>query len=145
MEIERKFLVLGAPPEGGGAPTQLVQGYLAVDERGEVRVRVLEGSGAYLAVKTPRQAGAISRHEVEYSIPLQDAAQMLALCAERIVVKRRRLVEHAGRAWEIDEYSGANAGLVVAEIELGSETERVELPPWVGAEVTHDARYSNRN
>jgi adenylate cyclase len=145
MEIERKFLVTGAAPRGRREPVRLVQGYIAVDSEAEVRVRVA-GEAAFLAVKTFRRPGSISRHELEYPIPLRDATELLAACCGgRIVLKHRRVVEHAGMAWEIDEYSGANEGLVVAEIELASEIQRVELPSWVGAEVTHDARYSNRN
>lgn len=145
MEIERKFLVRGTPPEVGRAPVQLVQGYVAVGDQAEVRVRV-SGDAAFLTVKTVRQAESISRSEFEYRIPLRDASRMLAACcAGRIVLKRRRVVEHAGMAWEVDEYSGDNEGLVTAEVELVSETQRIELPPWVGAEVTHDERYSNRN
>jgi len=145
VEIERKFLVRSAPPAGDREPVQLVQGYLAVSAEAEVRVR-LAGERAFLTFKTLRQAGSISRHEFEYAIPLPDASRMLATCcAGRIVQKRRRVVEHAGVAWEIDEYAGANEGLVIAEIELGAETQQVELPPWIGAEVTHDPRYSNRN
>jgi len=145
MEIERKYLVRGTPPEGRQVPVQLVQGYVAIDSEAEVRVRVA-GEAAFLAVKTFRKPGSISRHELEYPIPLRDAGEMLAACcAGRIVLKRRRVVEHAGMAWEIDEYSGANEGLIVAEVELASETQSVELPAWVGAEITHDARYSNRN
>jgi adenylate cyclase len=145
MEIERKFLVRGARPKGDRAPVELVQGYVALDSDAEVRVRVA-GQAAFLTVKTFRKAGSISRHELEYPIPLRDASEMLAACCGgRIVLKRRRAVEHAGMAWEIDEYAGANDGLVVAEIELASETQRIELPSWIGAEITHDARYSNRN
>ncbi len=74
-----------------------------------------------------------------------DARELLALCDGPLVRKRRRVVVHAGATWEIDEFEGDNAGLVVAEIELGSEDEAFEPPPWLGAEVTHDPRYFNSN
>jgi len=145
MEIERKFLLRAPPAEGGPAPIELLQGYLALGDELEVRVRIA-GDSAFLAVKTLRASGSLSRHEYEYPIPLGHASELLRLCCgERIVRKRRRVVRHAGAAWEIDEYFGPNEGLLTAEIELSAESEPIELPPWIGAEVTHDSRYANRN
>ena len=141
IEIERKFLVVG---EGWRQAPALAyaQGYLNRDKQRTVRVRIVEGR-AWLTVKGAN-VGA-TRAEFEYPIPLADAEQLLALCDGPLVRKRRRVIEHAGARWEIDEFEGDNAGLVVAEIELASEDAAFEAPPWLGEEVTHDARYFNSN
>ncbi len=141
IEIERKFLVVGDAWRQAPA-TAFVQGYLNRDKLRTVRVRIVEDA-AWLTVKGA-SAGA-TRAEFEYAIPLADARELLALCDGPLVRKRRRVVVHAGATWEIDEFEGDNAGLVVAEIELGSEDEAFEPPPWLGAEVTHDPRYFNSN
>jgi adenylate cyclase len=141
IEIERKFLVIG--DDWRAAPAQpYAQGYLNRDKQRTVRVRIVERQ-AWLTVKGAN-AGA-TRAEFEYPIPLADAEQLLALCDGPPVRKLRRVVVHAGATWEIDEFQGDNAGLVVAEIELTSEDAAFEAPPWLGAEVTHDARYFNSN
>jgi CYTH domain-containing protein len=141
IEIERKFLVVG--DDWRAAPAlPYAQGYLNRDKQRTVRVRVVEDR-AWLTIKGAN-AGA-TRAEFEYPIPLADAEQLLALCDGPLVRKTRRIVVHAGASWEIDEFEGDNAGLVVAEIELASEDAAFERPPWLGAEVTHDARYFNSN
>ena len=86
-----------------------------------------------------------SRAEFEYTIPLEDARALLALSDGPVVEKNRRVVEHAGMNWEIDEFLGENEGLVVAEVELTSEDQEIDLPQWVGADVTDDRRYFNSN
>ena len=141
IEIERKFLVVGDGWRAAPA-VPVAQGYLNRDKQRTVRVRVVEGE-AWLTVKGAN-AGA-TRAEFEYAIPVADARELLALCDGPLVRKLRRVVEHAGARWEIDEFLGDNAGLVVAEIELRSEDEAFEAPPWLGAEVTHDTRYFNSN
>ena len=141
IEIERKFLVVGDDWRQASA-VAYAQGYLNRDQQRTVRVRIARGQ-AWLTVKGAN-AGA-TRAEFEYPIPLADAEQLLALCDGPLVRKLRRIVEHAGSRWEIDEFQGDNAGLVVAEIELPSEDAPFEPPPWLGAEVTHDPRYFNSN
>ena len=139
IEIERKFLVVG--DDWRQAPAvPYAQGYLNRDKQRTVRVRIAQGQ-AWLTVKGAN-AGA-TRAEFEYAIPVADAEQLLALCDGPLVRKLRRVVVHAGSTWEIDEFQGDNAGLVVAEIELPSEDAPFEPPPWLGAEVTHDPRYFN--
>ena len=141
IEIERKFLVVGdAWRQAPG--TAYAQGYLNRDKQRTVRVRVVEDA-AWLTVKGA-SVGA-TRAEFEYPIPVADARELLALCDGPLVRKTRRVLVHAGATWEIDEFEGDNAGLVVAEIELASEETHFEPPPWLGAEVTHDARYFNSN
>ncbi len=141
IEIERKFLVVG--DDWRQAPAvPYAQGYLNRDKQRTVRVRVVQDK-AWLTVKGASHGA--TRAEFEYAIPVADAEELLALCDGPLVRKLRRVVEHAGATWEIDEFQGDNAGLVVAEIELASEDEAFEAPPWLGAEVTHDARYFNSN
>jgi len=138
-EIERKFLVRG--DDWKAAPAErYTQGYLNRDQRRTVRVRIVRDE-AWLTVKGENDGA--TRAEFEYAIPLADAQQLLALCDGPLVSKLRRVVRHAGSTWEIDEFLGDNAGLVVAEIELESEQQAFARPDWLGEEVTHDARYFN--
>jgi adenylate cyclase len=140
IEIERKFLLVGDNWRVLGQPLLLRQGYLSSDPARVVRVRVA-GDRAYLTIKG-RSVGA-TRGEWEYPIPLADANELLALCEQPIVEKFRRQIEFAGKVWEVDEFLGANQGLLLAEIELASEDQPFERPDWIGDDVTHDARYFN--
>jgi adenylate cyclase len=143
VEIERKFLVRGETWKSLGTRILLRQGYLSSAPERVVRVRI-EGDTAMLTIKG-RTTGA-SRGEWEYPIPLGDAAVFLdSLCEKPIIEKYRYRIEYRGFTWEVDEFLGENAGLVVAEIELESESQSFDLPDWVGDEVTHDARYYNAN
>jgi CYTH domain-containing protein len=143
IEIERKFLPAGDGWRGQGTPTLMRQGYLVADAVRTVRVRI-EGERAVITVKG--KSSGISRGEWEYEIPLADAAELLdGLCEQPLVEKVRHRIAHAGHTWEVDEFLGLNAGLVVAEIELGAEDEAFEKPAWVGAEVTGEKRYYNSN
>lgn len=116
------------------------QGYLARSERASVRVRIA-GDEAWLNVKGGGLVAA--RPEFEYEIPRADAEELLELCDGPLIEKARYWVLHDGNEWEIDEFHGANLGLVVAEIELDSEDQAFALPDWVGPEVTHLPRYYN--
>lgn len=140
-EIERKFLVRDDTWRAGARGIRYRQGYLALMPLCTVRVRI-GGERAYLTVKG-RAVGCV-RDEYEYAIPVGDAGEMLdQLAAGGIIDKTRYRIHHAGRTWEIDEFHGENAGLVVAEIELESAEAKIDRPPWVGAEVTLDPRYTN--
>jgi adenylate cyclase len=117
------------------------QGYLVADPVRTVRVRI-EGQRAVITIKS-KSTGA-SRGEWEYEIPVPDAAELLdRLCEQPLVEKVRHRIDYAGHTWEVDEFQGENAGLVVAEIELGSEDEAFDKPDWIGQEVTGDPRYYN--
>jgi adenylate cyclase len=141
VEIERKFLLRGEGWRALGTPTLLRQGYLNADPARTVRVRI-EGDAGLLTIKS-KNTGA-TRGEWEYPIPLQEAEELLdTLCERPLVEKYRRRIEHAGFTWEVDEFLGANAGLVVAEIELPSEDAAFDKPDWIGPEVTGDKRYYN--
>ncbi|MBL8261025.1 MAG: CYTH domain-containing protein [Xanthomonadaceae bacterium] len=148
VEIERKFLVVDDRwREQAHQVVPMAQGYLndqaAMDtggQRASVRVR-LEGDEAHLNLKS-RELGH-TRQEFDYVIPVEDARALLALCVGGLIDKRRHLVEHGDHLWEIDEFLGDNAGLVVAEIELSSADEVFDRPDWLGAEVTDASRYYN--
>ena len=148
IEIERKFLVTG---DGWRTAAHdvipMAQGYIndmgaldRGDQKASVRVRI-EGDGAALNLKS-RTLGR-SRQEFDYPIPVADARDLLALCVGGIVEKRRHLVNHDGLLWEVDEFLGDNAGLVVAEVELDDADQEVTLPDWAGEDVTDQARYYN--
>jgi adenylate cyclase len=143
VEIERKFLVAGEGWRTLGTPSLLRQGYLSLDPARVVRVRI-EGDQAFLTIKGKSQGA--TRGEWEYPIPVAEASELLdTLCQAPLVEKYRRRIQAGAHTWEVDEFLGANAGLVVAEIELASEDEPFDKPDWIGAEVTHDARYFNSN
>lgn len=139
IEIERKFRVTGTAWRTADGQ-RICQGYLNRDQHRTVRVRVA-GAQAFLTIKGVTTGA--TRAEFEYAIPLADAEALLALCDGPLIDKVRHRVEHGGLLWEIDEFLGDNAGLVVAEVELASEDQPVALPPWVTEEVTTDSRYFN--
>ncbi len=141
-EIERKFLVKGDSWRGRDSGVMVRQGYLVTQEERSVRVRIT-GEKGYLAVKG--RARGIVRPEYEYEIPLEDAVEMLNLCIGHLIEKKRYLVPHQGLTWEIDEFLGLNQGLLVAEIELESAEQEIDLPEWAGKEVSGDPRYLNAN
>jgi adenylate cyclase len=141
IEIERKFRVIDERWRAAvRSSTLLRQGYLANTARASIRVR-LAGDEAWLSVKamTPGRA----RAEYEAAIAVPDAQEMLGLCQGPLVEKWRHIVLHDGSRWEIDEFLGDNAGLVIAELELESEAQEFARPGWLGAEVTHEERYYN--
>lgn len=138
-EIERKFLVTGTEWRQGDS-IRLCQGYLSRAKERTVRVR-LAGEKAFLTIKGISKGA--SRAEFEYEIPVVDAEQLLKLCDGPLIEKVRHVVVYKGLKWEVDEFFGENAGLVVAEVELEREDQPFEKPDWVGQEVTHDPRYFN--
>lgn len=142
IEIERKFLVRDRSVLARSGGIRYRQGYLSRDPERTVRVRIA-GAHAYLTIKG--LANGTSRAEFEYEIPVDDGASLLSLCGDDIVDKTRHRIDHAGTTWEIDVFHGANDGLVVAEVELERADQPVNLPDWVGDEVTSDPRYYNAN
>jgi len=142
-EIERKFLVNGDEWRKGATGSVYHQGYLCHTPERTVRVRLATGRG-FVTIKGVTK-GAV-RDEFEYEVPAADAEAMLAhLCEKPLIEKTRYLVKHAGLTWEIDEFHGDNAGLIVAEVELQSADQQIEKPAWIGLEVTDDPRYYNAN
>lgn len=142
-EIERKFLVASDAWRADAVASRvIVQGYFSGTPACSVRVRIADGH-ATLNIKG-LTIGA-RRSEFEYPVPLTDARQMLQeFCAGRTVEKTRHLLDYAAMRWEIDVFSGANTGLVTAEIELEEESSAFARPPWLGDEVTDDPRYYNQ-
>lgn len=143
IEIERKFAVVNEQWRSEVLQSRRIwQGYLAEDEQGaSVRVR-MDGPTANINIKQ-RVIGP-HRLEYEYEIPVVDAEQMLEqLVHGGVIEKTRHLVDVDGLTWEVDEFGGTNAGLVVAEIELSSVDQTFRRPPWVGRELTDDERYYN--
>jgi adenylate cyclase len=143
IEIERKFLVRDDRWRSLGQGVLLRQGYLSSSPERIVRVRI-EGDRAMLTIKG-RTHGA-TRAEWEYPIPTADAQAFLDnLCERPLIEKYRYRIPFDGLVWEVDEFLGENAGLIVAEVELESEDQPFARPEWIGDEVTHDARYFNAN
>ncbi len=140
-EIERKFLVGDNSWRVGAEGKLYRQGYLSTAADRNVRVRII-GDQGFLTVKG--RASGITRLEFEYEIPVEDADRMLdALCLKPLIEKTRYKIDYRGATWEVDDFAGDNAGLVVAEVELASEDQHVELPSWIGEEVSDDPRYLN--
>jgi adenylate cyclase len=140
-EIERKFLVKGDCWKSRVLGVMCRQGYLVKAGGVTVRVRVLGESG-FLTIKGKTEG--IGREEYEYVIPLEDAEAMLEnMTSGEIVEKIRYRVPVHGVTWDVDEFLGANEGLVLAEVELEHEGQEVLLPEWAGLEVTGDPRYYN--
>jgi adenylate cyclase len=143
QEIERKFIVDAKkwrrPPDG----VRYRQGYLSTVKERTVRIRTA-GDRGFLTIKGAN-VGAV-RAEYEYEIPLADANEMLdRLCERPLIEKTRYRVPHDGMVWEVDEFDGANRGLITAEVELKREDQAVSIPDWAGREVTRDPRYFNAN
>jgi adenylate cyclase len=143
VEIERKFLVVGDAWRGNVSRSEaLQQGYLAGPPAARCSVRVrIAGDEAFLNIKSATPG--IVRDEYEYPLPPTDARRMLATLAGAVVEKRRHLVEVDGQVFEIDEFGGANSGLIVAEIELDAIDAAFPRPAWLGREVSHLVRYYN--
>jgi adenylate cyclase len=140
LEIERKFLLKNHNWQPlVHKSTRIAQGYLNAEPERTVRVRV-KGDSGFLTIKGKNDG--ISRLEFEYPIPVADALDLLKLCPN-VLDKTRHLVEIDGQTFEIDEFHGLNSGLIVAEIELESETASYPQPDWLGEEVSGDARYYN--
>jgi adenylate cyclase len=140
-EIERKFLLSSDAWRAlSSSHRTMSQGYLAGSERVSVRVRVA-GDKAHLNIKSGGLVA--SRLEYEYAIPVDEARELLTLCPGPLVEKTRHYVDFGGFEWEVDEFSGANTGLIVAELELDREDQVFPRPAWLGKEVTHLRRYYN--
>jgi adenylate cyclase len=139
-EIERKFLVSSDTWRDGTPGVPMRQGYLSEGTGTTVRVRIA-GVRAWLTIKGRAEHGV--RPEFEYEIPVAEAESMLAHCTGEIIEKERYRVPHAGHMWEVDVFAEVNQPLITAEVELDAADETVELPPWVGREVTGELRYLN--
>jgi len=141
IEIERKFLVKEESWRASADAGCLYrQGYLHADPERTVRIR-LAGEQAFLTIKGKRTG--FSCPEFEYSIPPADAEKLLLLCGKKVLEKTRYRLEWKGLLWEVDCFHGRHEGLVLAEVELTEENQKIRLPPWVGKEVSLDPAYTN--
>lgn len=142
IEIERKFLVSSEEWKPHVIERKLLrQAYLARQGKTSIRVRIVDDASATLTVKS--RGARTSRLEFEYPIPIEEALVLIELRDGHLLSKVRHLVRHDGLTWEIDVFGGENAGLVIAEVELKHEQQRLSLPRWIGCEITHDERYYN--
>lgn len=141
LEIERKFLVINDDYRlMASKSVNIKQGYLSTRKESTIRIRV-KNNRAYITIKGINTGA--TRCEWEYSIPYDDAIEMMALSQGVVIDKIRYIVEYEGFIWEIDEFKGAHEGLVVAEIELKDENETFPIPPFIGEEVTGNVAYYN--
>ena len=144
MEIERKFLLKNDNwKKSVSKSIHIKQGYISTNPLSVVRIRITD-TKAFLTLKG--KGSSISRPEYEYEIPSQDAEEMFNLfCLNSGLVKTRHIVEYKNHKFEIDEFEGRHKGLIFAEVEMKSENENVELPEWIGEEVTGNPKYFNSN
>ena len=143
LEIERKFLVCSDDyKRQAHSSSRICQGYICSSHGRTVRVRIRDDRG-YLTIKGPSDASGISRYEFEKEITLEEAEQLMKLCEPGMIDKTRYLVESGSHTFEVDEFYGDNAGLVIAEVELRSEDEPFVKPAFIGREVTGNRRFYN--
>ena len=146
VEIERKFLV--NDPEraiiSASHSFQIFQGYISNDPARTVRLRIGEGKG-FLTIKGASSADGTTRLEWEQEIPLSEAKALMPLCLPGVIQKTRYHVVEQQQLFEVDVFEGSHVGLVIAEIELKNAKNKIQLPPWIGKEVTGDKRYYNSN
>lgn len=148
-EIERKFLVKGDGWRGVTPGEPCRQGYVVFGPPVSVRVRAI-GDRGYLTLKRasaeePDEGAPVDRIEFEYEVPVEEALGMLDLVCSATIEKTRYKIMYERHLWEVDEFHGENAGLVVAEIELETIDSFFDKPEWVGEEVSNDPRYLNVN
>jgi adenylate cyclase len=142
FEIERKFLVCGGDwRKLATSHTTIRQAYLTAADKASIRVRIKGDGTATLTVKS--RPVDIRRLELEYAIPTLEAEALMALRQGGVIEKVRHLVPWGDLVWEIDVFAGENTGLIIAEIELRDQHQRIELPAWIGAEVTGQPQYYN--
>ncbi|MFP4470804.1 MAG: CYTH domain-containing protein [Bacteroidota bacterium] len=141
-EIERKFLVTGEFKNKAVQSSRIIQGYLNSDPERAVRVRIRDSEG-YLTIKGMSNESGTSRYEWEKQIDVEEARKLLEICEPGVIDKTRYIVPWVNHTFEVDEFYGENAGLILAEVELKDEHEDFEKPDWVGKEVTGDKRFYN--
>ena len=142
-EIERKFLVLDDSYKAlSYAHSHIRQGYICSERGRTVRIRIRDEK-AFITIKGPSLDGGLSRYEFEQEIPFADAEQLMTLCEPGIIDKTRWLVKSGEHTFEVDEFHGDNAPLVMAEVELKSPDDEPKIPHFIGKEVTGDRRYYN--
>jgi adenylate cyclase len=144
LEIERKFLVKGIFKHLAVNKIRIRQSYFSTDPKRIIRIRITDTQGI-ITFKSNINGGSFSRNEWEFEIPLKDAEEMIKICLSGIIDKTRYYIPAGRHMFEVDVFHGKNEGLVIAEIELSSETEEFEKPEWLGEEVTGKPEYYNSN
>jgi adenylate cyclase len=141
-EIERKFLVSGEGwKSSSGKGSRIEQAYILAMDGRNMRVRVKDRKKATLTIKA---GNGITRDEFEFEVPVKEALPLFEMKLGNLIEKTRYKIKHAGYVWEVDVYSGPLSGLIVAEVEMKSESENPALPDWVGKELTGNTTYSNQ-
>lgn len=141
IEIERKFLLKTDEWKSLGKRILYQQGYLLTDKKRTIRIRIFEDKG-FITIKSSVKG--ISRSEFEYEIPSEEAIVILeTLCEKPLIKKYRTKILLNDLVWEVDEFIDENDGLVIAEVELKNENQKIDLPKWIGEEVTGDLKYYN--
>jgi adenylate cyclase len=144
LEIERKFLVKGKFKHLAAKNSRIRQVYFSTDAKRIIRLRITENKGV-ITFKSNIQGELFSRNEWEFEIPLKDAEEMIKISLPGIIDKTRYYIPAGRHVFEVDVFHGKNDGLIIAEIELSSETEEFEKPEWLGKEVTDKPEYYNSN
>jgi adenylate cyclase len=144
IETERKFLVKGRFEHLAVKKILIKQAYLSTNPGRTIRLRIADDKGI-LTIKSNTSEGLLSRKEWEFEIPLKDAGELIKICLPGIIDKTRYHIPAGRHIFEVDVFHGKNEGLIVAEIELSSESEEFERPEWLGEEVTGNPAYYNSN
>jgi len=142
LEIEKKFLVKGDFRNEVTEAVHIVQGYISTLPDRTVRIRI-RGDRGFITIKGMADSSGIVRYEWEKEIPLSEAKELLLLCEPVVIEKTRHIIKAGKHVFEVDEFHGENAGLIIAEIELSSPDEQFRKPSWLDKEVTGDPRYYN--
>lgn len=142
IEIERKFLVKGDFLPYVDHSERIIQAYLCAGIKKTIRIRI-KGEKAFITIKGPSNKNGFSHAEYEYEIPLKDGEEMLELCEPGYIEKERHYIHFSNHVFEVDVFYGSNEGLILAELELESESEFYERPDWLGEEVTGKEQYYN--
>ena len=142
IEIERKFLVNNIPKKRNKS-IHIKQYYLGINKKIVQRLRVFDNNKAILSFK--ENCSGLTRHEFEYKIPLQDANKIIEISNPIFIEKNRHIIEYDFLKWEVDEFLGNNQGLIIAEVEIEKENQKIALPDWVGIEVSNEKKYYNYN
>ena len=143
IEIERKFLVKSDEYRSDAFKVQLLsQAYLNNNPEKSVRVRIVDNEG-FITIKGPSYDGGLSRFEWEKKISIEEAVELMKLCGDQLILKKRYFVKHNKIILEVDEFLNNNKGLVVAEVELKTTSQKISLPDWIAEEVTGINKYYN--
>jgi len=142
IEIERKFLIKELPLVFEET-IHIKQYYLSNNKNMVQRLRIFNKENAIMSFK--EKTSKISKYEFEYNIPLEDANKMISIADVPFIDKKRHIIHIDSLKWEIDEFLDKNKGLIIAEVELRSEDQSINIPNWIDKEVTNDKKYYNYN